>query len=213
MNQPATLSLALYSIEIAATVAFSLSGIVEAARRKLDAVGVCVVAGLAAFGGGTLRDVLLDRRPFFWVEHAELLWLVFGLALGAMLFMRRHHLEPTERTMLYPDALGLGLFAASGTQIGLMQELPALVCVLMGVLTAVFGGVLRDIVCNDIPKVFRDHQPYALCAFVGAWVLLAAHHLGWPAWVSLLVGAATGAALRLCAVWFNWRIPSWRGVG
>lgn len=76
MNQPATLSLALYSIEIAVTVSFSLFGIVEAARRKLDAVGVCVVAGLAAFGGGTLRDVLLDRRPFFWVEHAELLWLV-----------------------------------------------------------------------------------------------------------------------------------------
>jgi uncharacterized membrane protein YeiH len=207
-----SLSGALYVVEIIATVAFALSGVIEGARRKLDAVGVCVVAGLAAFGGGTLRDVLLDRRPFFWVEHTELLWLVFALAVGAMLFMRRHHLEPTERTMQYPDALGLGLFAASGTQLGLMQELPALVCVLMGVLTAVFGGVLRDIVCNDIPKVFRDHQPYALCAFVGAWVLVAAHGLGLESWVGLLLAAGVATALRLAAIWLDWRIPPWRVV-
>jgi uncharacterized membrane protein YeiH len=204
---------ALYAVEIVATVAFALSGVIEGARRKLDAVGVCVVAGLAAFGGGTLRDVLLDRRPFFWVEHSELLWLVLAAAVGAMLFMRRHHLEPTERTMQYPDAVGLGLFAASGTQLGLMQELPALVCVLMGVLTAVFGGVLRDIVCNDIPKVFRDHQPYALCAFAGAWVLLGAHHLGVEQWAALLLSASVATTIRLAAIGFDWRIPPWRGVG
>ena len=207
-----SLNATLYGVEIIATVAFALSGVIEGARRRLDAVGVCVVAGLAAFGGGTLRDVLLDRRPLFWVEHTELLWLVLGLAVGAMLFMRRRHLEPTERMMQIPDALGLGLFAASGTQLGLMQELPALVCVLMGVLTAVFGGVLRDMVCNDIPKVFRDHQPYAVCAFVGGWVLVAAHVLGLEAQVGLLLGAASATALRLVAIWRNWRIPSWRVV-
>jgi len=212
MTAPIALGTALYAVEIVATVAFALSGVIEAARRKLDAVGVCVVAGLAAFGGGTLRDVLLDRRPFFWVQHNELLWLVFALAVGAMLFMRRHHLEPTERSMQYPDALGLGLFAASGTQLGLMHELPALVCVLMGVLTAVFGGVLRDIVCNDIPKVFKDHQPYALCAFVGAWVLLGAHAMGLEPWVGLLLSAAIATAMRIAAIWLDWRIPPWRVV-
>lgn len=212
MNEPIALGTALYVVEIVAIIAFALSGVIEAARRKLDAVGVCVVAGLAAFGGGTLRDVLLDRRPLFWIEHTELLWLVFGLAVGAMLFMRRHHLEPTARSMQLPDALGLGLFAASGTQIGLMQELPALVCVLMGVLTAVFGGVLRDIVCNDIPKVFSDHQPYALCAFLGAWVVVGAYTLGWQPWVGLLLGATLATAMRLLALWLNWRIPPWRAV-
>jgi uncharacterized membrane protein YeiH len=207
---PPPLSTALYAIEIIATVAFALSGVIEAARRKLDAVGVCVVAGLTAFGGGTLRDVLLDRRPFFWVEHTELLWLVLGIAVGAMLFMRRRHLDPTERSMQYPDALGLGLFAASGTQLGLLHGLPGLVCVLMGVMTAVFGGVLRDMVCNDIPKVFRDHQPYALCAFVGAWVLVVADALGATPWVGLLLGASCATTLRLVALWRDWRIAPWR---
>lgn len=212
MDAPLKLDTALYTIEIIAIAAFALSGVIEAARRKLDAVGVCVVAGLAAFGGGTLRDVLLDRRPLFWVEHTELLWMVLLLAVGAMLFMRQRHLELTERSMQYPDALGLGLFAASGTQLGLLHELPALVCVLMGVLTAVFGGVLRDMVCNDIPKVFRDHQPYALCAFVGAWVLLGAHAIGLASWVGLLLSAGVATALRIAAIWLDWRIPPWRVV-
>ena len=75
-------------VEAAATLAFALSGLLEAARKRLDAVGVCMVAGLAAFGGGTLRDVLLDRRPFFWVEHATWLWALLGLCIAAMLFMR-----------------------------------------------------------------------------------------------------------------------------
>lgn len=203
----------LYLVEIIGTLAFALSGVIEAARRKLDAVGVCVVAGLAAFGGGTLRDVLLDRRPFFWVEHTELLWMVLAVAILAMVFMRNSHLELTERTMQYPDALGLGLFAASGTQLGLLHAMPGLVCVLMGVMTAVFGGVLRDIVCNDIPRVFKDHQPYALCAFVGAWVLLGVDAMGQEAWVGLLVGAGVACTLRLSALWWNWRIPSWRVDG
>jgi uncharacterized membrane protein YeiH len=73
-------------------------------------VGVCVVAGLAAFGGGTLRDVLLDRRPFFWVEHANWLWVLLALCVAAMLFLRARHFAPTERAMQWPDALGLGLF-------------------------------------------------------------------------------------------------------
>ena len=80
--------------------------------------------------------------------------------------------------MQWPDALGLGLFSAGGTQIALAQGLPAIVAVLMGVVTAVFGGVLRDIVCNEIPSAFSDHRPYAVCAFAGGWVLVAAARAG-----------------------------------
>jgi uncharacterized membrane protein YeiH len=138
-----------------------------AARKRLDAVGVCIVAGLAAFGGGTLRDVLLDRRPFFWVEHALWLWGLLALCIGAMALMRSRHFAHTERAMQWPDALGLGLFSASGTQLAMTQGLPPIVAVLMGVVTAVFGGVLRDIVCNEIPSAFSDHRPYAVCAFLG----------------------------------------------
>jgi uncharacterized membrane protein YeiH len=209
LAQVLTLSNAQVAIEAAATVAFAASGVLAGARKRLDAVGVCMVAGLAAFGGGTLRDVLLDRRPFFWVQHAGWLWVLLGLVVAAMLFMRKRHFAATERAMQWPDALGLGLFAASGTQIALAAGMPAVVAVLMGVMTAVFGGVLRDIVCNDIPSAFSDHQPYAVCAFAGAWVVVLAHQLRMDDWLGLLAGAGTAVLLRLVAMWSGWTLPTW----
>lgn len=205
-----TLSDAEFAIEAIAIVAFALSGVLAAARKHLDVVGVCVVAGLAAFGGGTLRDILLDRRPFFWVAHAAWLWALVALAIGAMLFLRARHLEPTERAMQWPDALGLGLFTAGGAQIALDAMLPAIVAVLMGMVTAVFGGVLRDIVCNEIPSAFRDHRPYAVCSFIGGWVLVLAHQLGIPDWTALVAASATATALRGLALYTGYTLPSWQ---
>ena len=199
----------LTAIEVAAMIAFALSGVFEAARKRLDAVGVCVVAGLAAFGGGTLRDVLLDRRPFFWVENAVWLWGLLALCATVMLFMRTQHVAPTERAMQWPDALGLGLFTASGTQIALQAGSPALVAVLMGVITATFGGVLRDIVCNEIPALLRDHRPYAVCAFVGAWVVVAMPWLGAEPWQAMLAGGLVSALLRIAALWTGYTLPRW----
>jgi uncharacterized membrane protein YeiH len=205
-----SLSNAQTAIEAAATLAFALSGLLVAARKRLDAVGVVVVAGLAAFGGGTVRDILLDRRPFFWVEHAVWLWLLLGLCIVAMLFLRARHFGLTERTMQWPDALGLGLFTATGTQIALETAMPAIVAVLMGMVTAVFGGVLRDIVCNEIPRAFRDHRPYAMCSFAGAWVVVLAHALDAPQWLGLVAAAATATLLRVLAIWLDWTLPAWR---
>ena len=197
---PWVLSQVQVAAEAAATIAFALSGVIEGARKRLDAVGICVVGGLAAFGGGTVRDVLLDRRPLFWIEHAGWIWVLLGLCIGAMVFMRARHLEPTERAMQWPDALGLGLFTASGTQIALDAGMPNVVAVVLGLITAVFGGVLRDIVCNEIPSAFSDHRPYAICAFAGAWVMVAAHAANLPDWVAVLMAAATASALRVAAV-------------
>ena len=200
----------LTGIEALATLAFALSGLLEAARKRLDVVGVCVVSGLAAFGGGTLRDVLLDRRPFFWVQHSDWLWALLGLCLAAMALLKVRHLAVTNRAMQWPDALGLGLFTAGGTQLALDQGLPALVAVLMGVITAVCGGVLRDIVCNEIPKAFHDHRPYAVCAFVGGWVLVGAQALGFGEGTGLLVAAGTATLLRVVALLTGLRLPGWR---
>jgi uncharacterized membrane protein YeiH len=196
-------------VEVLATLAFALSGMVEAARKRLDMVGVCVVGGLAAFGGGTLRDVLLDRRPFFWVQHATWLWALLVLCTIVMLTLRSRHFELTERAVLWPDALGLGLFSASGTQIALDMQMPAIVAVLMGVITAVFGGVLRDIVCNEIPSAFRDHRPYAVCAFIGSWVLVLVQVLDAPDWLGLVASATTTVLLRGLALWSGYSLPSW----
>jgi uncharacterized membrane protein YeiH len=205
-----SLSHVQFVVEAAATVAFALSGLIEAARRRLDAVGVCVVAGVTAFGGGTLRDLLLDRRPFFWVEHATWLWVLLGLCAAAMLFLRARHLALTERAMQWPDALGLGLFTAGGTQIALSMAMPPIVAVLMGMVTAVFGGVLRDIVCNEIPRAFRDHRPYALCSFAGGWVLVLAQALQAPPWLAALAAGGTATLLRVLALLLDWRLPAWQ---
>ena len=205
-----TLSNTQIAIEAAATLAFALSGLIEAARKRLDVVGICMVMGLTAFGGGTLRDILLDRRPFFWVQHAGWLWVLLALCIAAMVFMRARHFEPTERALQWPDALGLGLFTAGGTQIALDIHMPMFVAVLMGMVTAVFGGVMRDIVCNEIPRAFRDHQPYAVCSFVGGWVMIAAQSAGAPPGGGLVGAAATATLLRLVALQRGWSLPGWR---
>lgn len=197
-------------VELAGTAAFALSGVLEGARKRLDAVGVCVVGFLAAFGGGTLRDLLLDQRPFFWVRHVEMLWGVLALCALAMLFLRHRHFEVTEKAIQWPDALGLGLFAATGVHQALASEMPALVAVLMGVITGVFGGVLRDIVCNEIPSAFSDHRPYAVCAFAGGWAYVGLWQAGAADWLALLACIGVTAGFRALALWRNWELPAWR---
>ena len=199
------------AVEWLATAAFALSGILEAARKKLDAVGVCVVGFLCAFGGGTLRDLLLDQRPFFWVRHVEVLWAVFALCLLTMFLLRPRHFLVTEKAIQWPDALGLGLFTAAGVNQSLLLGLPGIVAVMMGVITAVFGGVLRDMVCNEIPTAFSDHRPYAVCAFAGAWGYVGLWALDAPGWVCMLLCVCVTAGLRALALWFDWQLPSWRG--
>lgn len=197
-------------IEICATFAFALSGLIAGARKKMDAFGVFVITGVAAFGGGTLRDVLLDRRPFFWVDHANWVWLMLFLCLFAMVFMRSRHIQFTERAILIPDALGLGLYAALGTQIALELSMPVIICALMGVMTAVFGGVLRDILCNEIPKAFNDHQPYAVIAFVGSLLVVALNEINLPQSICIFIPAGLITLLRITAIYLNWRLPSWK---
>ncbi|WKB52214.1 trimeric intracellular cation channel family protein [Eleftheria terrae] len=197
-------------IEVAATLAFALSGLLEAARRRLDPVGACVVAFLAAFGGGTLRDLLLDQRPFFWVRHPEYVWAVLALGIVAMAVLRAHHLALTERAIQVPDALGLGLFAAAGVDLALALGHVPLIAVLMGVVTGVFGGVLRDIVCNEIPTVFKDHRPYAVVAFAGGWLHVGLRQLGLPAELTLVATVVAVAGVRAVAVARQWELPSWR---
>lgn len=197
-------------IEICATFAFALSGLIAGAKKKMDAFGVFVITSVAAFGGGTLRDVLLDRRPFFWVEHADWIWLILLLCLLAMVTMRSRHIQITERAILIPDALGLGLYAALGTQIALGLGLPVIICALMGVMTAVFGGVLRDIFCNELPKAFNDHQPYAVIAFSGGLLVIVLNEINLPQWVCIFVPAGLITLLRIMAIYLGWRLPSWK---
>ena len=134
------------SIAILAVFAFALSGLAAAFRARLDFVGVCFIAGVSAFGGGTIRDLLLDRWPFFWVEQDHLVWLVILLCFLSSIFIRQSDAELTEKWIQVPDAVGLGLFAALGAQIALIAGSSTIVAILMGVILSTLGGVLRDTV-------------------------------------------------------------------
>lgn len=197
-------------VEASANAAFALSGLLAGLRKQLDVVGVGVVMGLAAFGGGTLRDVLLDRRPFFWVEHPGWLWALILAAVVAIYMLRSSDLAFTERAIQWPDALGLGLFTASGTQLALAYGTPSIAAVLMGVVSATFGGILRDVVCNDIPTALRDRRPYAICSFAGGWVYVFSVQFDIPQGTGFFLAAATATGLRAMALLGDWSLPSGR---
>ncbi len=191
-------------------LAFAMSGLLLAARKQLDVVGVVVLVFLTAFGGGTLRDVLLDRRPFFWVDNEAWVWAVIVLAIVGPMVLRSKYLEPTARAVQWPDALGLGLFAASGTQIALDFGQSPLIATLMGVITAVFGGLIRDVLVNDIPWVISDYQLYSVIAFAGGWLVWGVGVLGFDSLVAVLVGAVMITVVRMLAIGFRWRLPGWK---
>jgi uncharacterized membrane protein YeiH len=194
-------------IEILGLIAFALSGLIAGLRKKLDFVGVFMVTGAAAFGGGTLRDILLDRRPFFWVENSYWLWLLIALVIFGTFFIKRKHIEFTERAIQIPDALGLGLFSILGTQIAMAQQMPVIVAILMGVITAVFGGVLRDIVCSEVPKAFSDYRPYAVIAFLGSGLFILLMNYGIAELVAFSISFLFITLLRIVAIYRDWRLP------
>jgi uncharacterized membrane protein YeiH len=200
----------LIALEAIGVLAFALSGIIEAARKHFDVVGVVMVGAIAAFGGGTLRDVLLDRRPFFWEEQEVWVWVLLGIGVALPFFIKTNHIALTERAILIPDAFGLGIFAAGGTHLALISGASPMIAVLMGVITAVVGGVLRDVLVNEVPRAFHDHQPYAVLAFAGSWVVVLFSYLETPTSIDVLVGASFIIVLRLLAIKFGWELKRFR---
>jgi uncharacterized membrane protein YeiH len=186
-------------IEIAAVISGAIFGVLLARRKGMDFVGVFSVAFMTAFGGGTLRDVLLDRHPLFWIQYSWYPVVVFGVAAVISLIPR----VPAwvEKFLYLPDALGLGLFSVLGTQIALDQGTARFVAVLFGVITGTFGGVIGDIACNEVPNLFRPATPlYATCAFVGGWVLIACKSLPLTNSAAFAISATVVVLMRLIAL-------------
>jgi uncharacterized membrane protein YeiH len=190
-------------IEIMAILVGAFSGFIEARRKRMDLVGVFTVAFIAAFGGGTLRDILLDKRPLFWVQHEEYAILIFVLAMVASPLMKTLRHMVSERLIVIADAVGLGLFSVAGVSSALDAHMPIFIASMMGVITGIFGGVLRDIVCNEVPMVFRDGKPYAICAFVGNWLFLLMGMYDFPHDFALWSSALFISGLRLLTWRFN----------
>ena len=200
----------LQILEIIGTVAFGASGLIAAARKKLDMVGVVLLVLVTAFGGGTLRDLLLNRHPFFWMTNEMWIWLLAALAITTQFFVKAKNVELSAKAIDWPDAIGLGVFAASGTQIALTAGHSALIASIMGVITAAFGGLIRDVLIAEIPGLVNDHQLYASLAFVGGLFIALLEYLKVDPTIATLTGAITIIIVRIIAIRFGWKLPAWR---
>ena len=197
----------LYYFDLAGVAVFSASGVLAARDRDLDLLWVIVVAVMTAIGGGTLRDILLDRHPIFWVTDSWYLIIIIASALLTVAYVRRW--PPPVATLLVADALGLGLFALSGAQLAEAAQCPPLIVVLMGTMTGVFGGILRDVITAQIPLILR-REIYATAAILGISLYLALHALGVPPAVAFGAGMSLVVALRLLAIRWSLHLPVFR---
>lgn len=198
----------LYWLDLAGVAVFAISGAIAAGRAGLDLVGVVVIASITAIGGGTVRDLLLNRHPIFWVQDPTYLIVITAAAVGTVLYARVFPLF--ERALLVADALGLALFAIVGARIAESAGLSPLIVVLMGTITGVAGGVLRDVLTAQVPLILRAGELYATAAIAGIALYLVLQGIGVGRNGAVAAGLATVAALRLLAMFFRWRLPAFQ---
>ena len=197
----------LYYLDLAGVAVFAASGVLAARDRNLDLFGVVVVAAITAVGGGTLRDLLLDRHPIFWVADTRYLVVIVAAAAVTVAYVRVR--PPPGASLLVADALGLALFALSGAQFAEAEGCPPVIVVLMGTMTGVTGGVLRDVLTARLPLILR-REIYATAAVAGVTAYLALHALGVPRGPAFGVGMALVVALRLLAIRWGLHLPEFR---
>lgn len=197
------LPLALW-LDLFGTFVFGISGALVAVRRGLDIFGIAVLAVAAGLAGGMIRDMLLGATPPTAFEDPR--YLLTALAAGACVFFGHRPLERLKKPVMMLDALGLGVFAASGCQKSLMFGLEPLPAILLGVLTAVGGGAARDLLVAEIPRVLRE-EVYALAAMIGAAIVVAGAALDLAESWSAVAGVVAAFAIRIISVWRGWRAP------
>lgn len=198
----------LVVIEVLAILVSAYAGMIEAKRNDLDFIGIMTSAMVTAFGGGTLRDFMLDRYPLFWIEYYYYPIIIFFLSFIALILFRYNKELFRKRVMLVIDALGLGLYSAVGVGIALQINTPIFPAVLIGVITATGGGVLRDILLNKVPEVFlKTTQLYVTCSFIGCWFYVVFYLLGFNEIFGLISCIIATFIIRVVAVKFNLSLP------
>jgi uncharacterized membrane protein YeiH len=196
------------TIEVIGIIAFAVTGIFEARKKGMDLVGVYSLAMITSFGGGTLRDFILNRHPLFWTAHYWYPIILLGLSvLSSVVVKDMLSRSGFVTIVLVLDALGLGSFSASGTSLANQFGYHPFVSALMGVVTGVFGGVLRDIAGNEIPYVFQRTEIYATCAFIGAWAYLAVMRVTSNDVMAVITCITVTFILRMIALRYKIRLP------
>ena len=192
------------TIDILGTVAFAISGVLVAMEKKLDLFGVLIIAFVTAVGGGTLRDLLIGNTPVVWMRESVYLFTILGTVVFAILFVNQ--LKYLRKTLFLFDTIGIGLFTMVGIEKGLSVELMPVVCIILGTITASFGGVIRDILCNEIPVIFHK-EIYATACILGGISYFLLIRLPIDPQYAYIAAILIVIVVRLLAVKFHIALP------
>ena len=191
-------------LDILGTISFSVSGVLTALKKRLDFFGVFIIAFVTAVGGGTLRDLLLDA-PIAWMRDVTFVYVIIAAAIIALIFRKK--LGYVRKSLFLFDTIGIALYTVVGVQKGLDVELPAIICIALGTMSASFGGVIRDILCNEIPIIFRK-EIYATACILGAVVYLLLLNTSLSVDLIMVFSGLVVIVVRLLAVRFKLSLPS-----
>lgn len=200
------MEMSLFTIlDVLGTIAFAISGALSAMNRRLDLFGIFIIAFVTAIGGGTVRDILIGNTPVMWMENIVYIYLIGVVTILAIIF--RNKLNYLKKSLFLFDTIGLGVFTITGVETGIQNGLDPIVSVALGAMTGTFGGVIRDILCNEIPIIFRK-EIYATACIIGALAYVILYDMGVDADVIYLVTTLTVISIRLVVVKYQISLPS-----
>lgn len=197
----------LYALDLFGTAVFAASGALAAGRRHMDLFGVLVIAAVTAVGGGTVRDLLLDRHPVFWIADLTYLGTIAGAAVATFLYTTAY--RPPRSALPLADAFGLAVFTVVGAKVALAAGVHAVVVVLMGAVTGTVGGMIRDVLCDDTPLILQ-REIYATAALAGGAVYVLLHPTPLPDPLVSIGAVAVVFLIRVAALHWHLHLPSFR---
>jgi len=192
-------------IDILGTIAFAISGVLVAMNKRMDPFGVLIIAFVTAVGGGTLRDIMVGVEPVSWMQNMTFVYVIIATTLFAVVF--RNLLKHLRRSLFLFDTIGIGLYTVVGIETGLVADLHPIICIALGTMTACFGGVIRDILCNEIPVIFRKEVYATACIFGGFTYFLLLQFLEDRNYLFIIAGLVV-IIIRILAVRFKISLPS-----
>lgn len=194
----------IYGLDIVGTFAFAISGALVASKKEFDLFGVIIIAFVTAVGGGMLRDVLINAHPINWIGDLNYIWTILAAVVFTFLFKSK--IAPLSKTLFLFDTIGIGVFTLLGIQKGLAFELHPFVALVMGMVSAVMGGVVRDVLTNEVPLIFKK-EIYASACLMGGIVFLISDYFEVSQWFQFFATVLTVIAIRLLAVKYHLQLP------
>lgn len=200
------IELSLFNIlDLLGTIAFAISGALAAMNRRLDLFGIFIIAFVTSIGGGTIRDVLIGSTPVTWMENTIYIYFIGFVTIFAIIFRKK--LNHLKKSLFLFDTIGLGVFTITGVEMGVQNDLNPIISIALGAMTGTFGGVIRDILCNEIPVIFRK-EIYATACILGGLSFVILHDMGVNTDIIYIITSLTVIVIRLVVVRYHISLPS-----